>query len=272
MMDDQELVDALDEVWSSIGDVGDGLSESEWKAPTEVPGWSVQDNLSHIVGMEARLLGRDEPAHDVPADLPHVRNEVGAGNEVAVDARRARSGAEVLAEFRDVTGERLAQLRAAGPDDFGAESWTPVGPGTVRDLLPFRIFDSWVHEQDMRRAVGREGHLDGPVAEAALERTIGAVPFVVGKKAAAPDGSTVVVELSGPLARSFGVGVEGGRARLLDDVPASPTTRIVTDSPTFERLGTGRVDPATALRDGRVTVEGDDALGQKVVTNLNFLF
>ena len=271
-MNDQELVDALDRVWSSIGELGDGLSESEWKAPTDVPGWSVQDNLSHIVGMEARLVGRDEPAHEVPDGLPHVRNEVGAGNEVAVDARRDRSGAEVLAEFRDVTGERLAGLRAAGPDDFGAESWTPVGPGTVRDLLPFRIFDSWVHEQDMRGAVGRTGHLDGPVAEAALERVIGAVPYVVGKKAGAPDGATVVVELSGPLARTFAVGVEGGRARVLDDVPASPTARIASDSPTFERLGTGRVDPAAALRDGRVTVEGDDALGQKVVTNLNFLF
>lgn len=272
MTDDQGLVEALDEVWSSIGQLGDGLSERDWKSPTEVPGWSVQDNLSHIVDIEARLLGRDEPAHDVPADLPHVRNDVGAGNEVAVDARRARSGAEVLAEFREVTGERLTQLRASGPDDFGADSWTPMGPGTVRDLLPFRIFDAWVHEQDMRRAVGREGHLDGPVAEAALERVVGAVPYVVGKKAAAPDGSTVAFDLGGPLARSFGVGVDGGRARMLDDVPASPTARILTDSVTFERLGTGRVDPATALRDGRVTFEGDDVLGKRVVTNLNFLF
>jgi len=270
-MDDQELVGALDDVWSSIGSLGDDLSEAEWKTPTEVPGWSVQDNLAHIIGIEARILGRDEPEHDVPADLPHVHNEVGASNEVAVDARRARSGAAVLAEFRDITGERLAQLRASGPDDFGAESWTPMGPGTVRDLLPFRIFDAWVHEQDMRRAVGREGHVDGPVAEAALERVIGAVPFVVGKKAAAPEGASVAFELSGPLARSFGVGVEGGRARLLDEVPASPTSRIATDSVTFERLGTGRVDPAAALDGGQVRVEGDVTLGERIVANLNFL-
>lgn len=270
-MNDAELVDGLETVWTSIGALGDDLSEEEWKTPSEVPGWSVQDNLSHIVGMEARLLGRTDPEHEAPGG-PHLQNDVGISNEVPVDLRRARSGAEVLAEFREVTGERLAELRALDADGFGAESWTPVGPGTVRDLLPFRIFDSWVHEQDMRRVVGRPGHLDGPVAEAALERVIGAMGFVVGKKAGAPDGATVVFALSGPLARDIAIGVEGGRAKRLDAAPASPTVRIVTDSATFERLGTGRADPEALVADGQVTVEGDDALGRAVVTNMNFLF
>jgi hypothetical protein len=29
--------------------------------------------------------------------------------------------------------------------------------------MHIRIFDCWVHEQDMRRATGRPGHLTGPV-------------------------------------------------------------------------------------------------------------
>ena len=45
-----------------------------------------------------------------------------------------------------------------------------MGPGTVRDLLPFRIFDSWVHEQDMRRAVHRAGNLDSDAARLAAGR------------------------------------------------------------------------------------------------------
>ncbi len=270
-MNDAELVDGLDTVWSSIATLGDGLSEDEWKTPSEVPGWSVQDNLSHIVGIEARLLGRTDPEHEAPAGA-HLQNDLGIANEVPVDLRRSRSGAEVLAEFREVTGARLAELRALDADGFGAESWTPAGPGTVRDLLPFRIFDSWVHEQDMRRVLGRPGHLDGPVAEAALERVVGAMGFVVGKRAGAPEGATVVFSLSGPLARDIAIGVDGGRAKRLDAVPASPTVRIVTDSPTFERLGTGRADPEALVADGRVTVEGDEALGHAVVTNMNFLF
>jgi uncharacterized protein (TIGR03083 family) len=269
---DQQLVDLLDEVWSSMAALGAELSESEWKTATDVPGWSVQDNFAHIEGMEQRLLGRPAPDHQVPDDLPHVKNDIGAGNEVFVDARRSHAGADVLAEFREVTAERIAQLRAFTPADFARESWTPVGPGTVRDLLPFRIFDSWVHEQDMRRAVGKPGNFDSSIAAVSFDRIVDAMPFVVGKKASAPDGATVVFELSGPLGRTFAIGVEGGRAKMLDAVPSAPSVRVVTDTETFARLGCGRVAAAGALRDATVRLEGDEALGRTVVEAMNFLF
>jgi uncharacterized protein (TIGR03083 family) len=269
---DAALVEQLDQVWSSMSELGGWLTEEEWKRPTEVPGWSVQDNLAHIAGIEASLLGRSAPDHVVPDDLPYVKNDMGRRNEVFVDSRRARSGAEVLAEFREVTGQRLEELGTYDEAAFGAESWTPVGPGTVRDLLPFRVFDSWVHEQDMRRAVARPGDLDTAVAAVVLDRIAASMPFVVGKKAAAPEGSTVVFELDGPMPRSIPIGVEGGRARLLDDPPPSPTTRITTDTETFARLACGRLDPAAELAAERVRVDGDAELGRRVVENVNFLF
>jgi uncharacterized protein (TIGR03083 family) len=269
--EDAALVDRLEEVWSSTSRLGDSLSEADWKAPTECPGWSVQDTLVHVIGIESVILGRPLPDVDALPDAPHIKNDIGRSNEVWVEAFRDRSGPEVLEEFRAVTGERLVALRA--PDmDFGAETWTPVGPGTVRDLLPFRVFDSWVHEQDMRRAVGRTGGLDTAVAAVVLDRIAGSMPFVVGKKAAAPDGASVVFELDGPLARSIAIGVDGGRARLLDTAPASPTARIVTDTETFARLACGRLDPGAELDAGRVRVDGDEALGRRVVENMNFLF
>src|SRR3989442_438941 len=77
---------------------------------------------------------------------------------------------------------------------FAADSVTAMGPGTVADLLGFRIFDSWVHEQDMRRAVDRPGDLDSPAAAHSLGMMVGVLPYVVGKKVGAPDGSTVVVQ------------------------------------------------------------------------------
>jgi uncharacterized protein (TIGR03083 family) len=268
---DRALVDQLAQVWGSIAALGGELDETDWKRPTEVPGWSVQDNLTHVVGMEWSLLGVDPPEHVVPDELPHVKNDVGRLNEVFVDSRRGVSGAEALAEFRDATTRRLAQLRSYGPDDFAADSWTPTGPGSVRDLLPFRIFDSWVHEQDMRRAVGQPGNLDSAAAQTALERVVGTMPYVVGKKAGAPDGSSVVFELSGPLARSVAIGVEG-RARLLDAAPDEPTVRIVTDVETFTRLAVGRLDPVATLATGSVRCSGDEGLGSRVVEQINFLF
>jgi uncharacterized protein (TIGR03083 family) len=270
-LSDSTMVELLDTVWRSTAALGAGLDEEQWKRPTEVPGWSVQDNLTHVTALEWRLLGRPEPEHAVAGDLPHIKNDFGRSNEVFVDSRRTLTGQQALDEFVEVTGARLAQLRSFGPDDFGADSFTPVGPGTVRDLLPFRIFDSWVHEQDMRRAAGVPGHLDGPVADASFERVVGAMPFVVGKKAGSPDGATVVFDLSAPLPRAFAIGVEGGRAKRLDAVPAGPTVTITGDGETFVRVACGRVEPADALAAGHLRVTGDEALGRKIVESLNFL-
>ena len=120
----------------------------------------------------------------------------------------------------------MASLRALDEAGFGADSWTPMGPGTVRDLLGFRVFDAWVHEQDMRRAVGDPGDLESAAAEEALTMMFDAMPYVVGKKVGAPDGCTVVFLLTGPLARAVSIGVVDGRARRLDDRPEVPTVEI----------------------------------------------
>jgi uncharacterized protein (TIGR03083 family) len=142
----------------------------------------------------------------------------------------------------------------------------------VRTLLPFRIFDSYAHEQDMRRAVGRPGDTDGRAARHTLDTMASAMPFVVGKKAAAPDGSTVVFSLTEPLARTVAIEVVGGRARPVDPVPAAPTVRLTMGTETFERLGCGRIDPAAVLADGAVAFDGDEALGRRIVAEMNYMF
>ena len=98
----------------------------------------------------------------MPDDLPHVKNDIGRANERWIESRRAWTGADALAEFVAVTDARIAQLRALDDAGFTADSWTPQGPGTVLQLVGFRIFDSWVHEQDMRGRLDRPGDLDSP--------------------------------------------------------------------------------------------------------------
>jgi uncharacterized protein (TIGR03083 family) len=267
--DDLEVVDRLDEVWSSLSGLGDSLTEPEWKLPTECPGWSVQDNLAHILGMESVILGRPNP--DGAPEGGHIKNDFGRANELWVDACRDRPGADVLAEFRSVTAERLDSLRA--PDmDFGADSFTPVGPGTVRDLLPFRMFDSWVHEQDMRRAVGRPGGWDGSTARASLGRDADVMPMIVGKRVKPADGTTVLFDVIGPAARKVAIGMDGGRARMLDDPPGAPTVRIRLSGEAFLRLSAGRGDVDVILGSGTVEVSGDAGLGFTILRSMNFMF
>ncbi len=270
---DRALVDALAAVWGSIAGLGDGIDAGEWDLPTECPGWTVKDNLSHVIGIESVLLGRPAPDDPLPPELPHIRNDLGRTNELWVEARRSRTGKEVLAEFRAVAEARLAALRDPGYD-FGAESWTPVGPGTVRDLLPFRIFDSWSHEQDMRRALGRPGNFDEESAAArdAVERVAGAMPRAVGRGVRPPDGTTVVFDLSGPLGRRIGLRMVEGRARVVEPPDGDPDVGLAMSTETFVRLGLGRGDPGSILASGDVRLSGDRAVGERVVAAMNFLF
>jgi uncharacterized protein (TIGR03083 family) len=261
-----EVVDLQEQVFRAIDELCSSLTEQEWDAATDCPGWSVKDNLSHIIGTETSMLGRPAPTHD-PGDKPWIRNPIGAGNEVHVDYRRSRNPQDVLDEYREVTAERLKQLKGMSDSDLDAESWTPIGQGTVRDMVAIRVMDCWVHGQDIRRAIGKPGDLDGPVARHAFSRHSQAMGFVVGKKAGAPDGSTVVFDVEG-----FGeipVGVEGKRANILDAPPAAPTVRLTMDMETFNCLCCGRGDASEHA--AKVKVEGDEDLGRKIVEQMNFM-
>jgi uncharacterized protein (TIGR03083 family) len=253
-------------VFRSLGEVCSLLSTDEWALPTDCPGWSVQDNISHIIGTESMLLGRPAPEHD-PGEHEWVKNPIGAQNEVGVDYRRPWPPEEVLAEFREVTDERIGVLEAMTEEDLGAESWTPIGPGTVADLLAVRVMDCWVHEQDIRRATRRPGGLDGPVASHAFGRHARALPYVVGKKVGAPDGTTVAFEVEGN--PRVVVAVNGGRAAVVDDPAERPTVTLRMNLDTFNRLSCGRGD-VDAVAKG-VQVEGDEDLGRRVIAQHNFM-
>lgn len=266
-MADRVFIDQLDEVWTSIAALGRDLTPDEWDQPTDCPGWTVKDHLSHIIGTESVLLGRPRPPA-APAGLAHVHNPMGEMNEAWVDARRTTAGRAVLAEFESLTKERLAGLRAMTDEQLDAETPSPVGNVPYHVFMQVRVFDCWVHEQDMRRAVGRPGHLTGPAAEAAVDRITSGFGFVVGKRVAPPDGTTVVVRLSAPLARTLAVEVVDGRARPVE-APAQPTVTVETTGETYARLAAGRLDGASALADGLVKISGDDAIGRSLVTQLN---
>lgn len=258
------LVQQLAETWSSIADLGATLGDDEWARSTGCPGWSVQDQVSHLIDFEAFALGRTRPEHTVD-DVPHARNDMGKMNEIGVDARRSRSGAEVLAEFREVTAARLEQLRSLTEDDLATETQTPIGPGTLGDLLTLRVQDSWSHEQDMRRALGRPGHEQGPAVHTAIRYWSQFLPFAVAKKGGAPDGTTAVFHVGdlGP----FVVEVAGGRGRLTGTTPSEPTVTLRCSPGAFAALVGGRTDAPV----DDVEVAGDVALGRHLAANLGFL-
>jgi uncharacterized protein (TIGR03083 family) len=260
------VVELLAQEWAVINDLLAGLSDQDWSREA-LPGWDVHDVLAHIIGTERMLSGAEFPSAPV-ADLgTHVRNDIGKANEAWVLALRERSHADLLADFRSVTAKRLASLRAMSAEEFNAPSWTPAGQATYARFMSIRIFDCWMHEQDIRAAVGLPGNEDGPVAAEALAEVVLALGYIIGKKGCAPDGCSVLIRLTGPVERDLPVVVDG-RARVVPRIEGEPTASLMLPSSLFLRLAGGREDAGKAL--GRIRLGGDEALGRQLATNLAY--
>jgi uncharacterized protein (TIGR03083 family) len=264
----QETIDKLEETWRSISEFGATLTETQWKTFTQLPQWTVQDNLSHLVAFEANFQGIPRPEH-IAADKSHVKNELGSSNEDDVDVRRSQLGAEVLAEWNEVTGLRLQALRSANADYFAQEMMTPAGPGTMADFLHLRILDCWTHEQDMRRALGLPGHQSGPSAEHTIDRLIRTLPIVIGKRAGTPEGQSVVIRITEHVTRLVAITVVNGRGQINNEEPPSSMCDISMNSDVFLQLATGRAayeDLAT-----QISISGDADHANRVLTQFTMM-
>ena len=219
-LDKVEILDGLFASWDAIDRLLSGLPERRWKTPTPLPGWCVHDVVAHVIGTESMLLGIPIPESDVDVTtLDHVRNPIGEMNECWIRHLSGETGADVLDRFRSVTAERRGVLTAMSDDDWNAPTMTPAGPDSYGRFMRIRIFDCWMHEQDIREALSRpssDAELDSPAARHALDEVAASMGFVVGKLGKAPDGARVELELTGPLSRTIRVAVDG-RAALVDD-------------------------------------------------------
>jgi uncharacterized protein (TIGR03083 family) len=240
------------------------LREEDWSTPTDLPGWDVLAVAGHVAHLESMQAGHSHQEVDV-GEPGHVRGTMGLFTEQGVVARRGRTPDELIQETRGSATARHTRLlddpptdgSAPAPGVFGAIGWT------VERLLRNRPLDVWLHEQDVRRAVGRPGNLDGRAAIHTADYLAESMGFVLGKRVGAPSGTTLVLEIAGHPAYGFEVG-DDGRGRPLPAPPADPSVRIGTDRETFVLLAAGRRAPEP----GAVRLEGDPTLGEQVVASM----
>ena len=257
--------DAWEHSVRSLKDLVSTLTEGRWSIATECPGWSVRDIVSHVIGIELELLGDPRPIHTLPRDLAHVHDEFSRYTEIPVDVRRCHTSPEMTGELEYVILRRRRMLDESdrGPEDEVRGMMGRSVP--YRSLLALRVFDVWVHEQDVRRAIREPGNLDSPAALISRDHLLSVLPRVVAKEARAPAGSSVVFDVNGPVEFMRTVTIDpDGRGRLDGRVPLGPLVTLSTDWETFVRLMCGRVRPSRAV----VDVEGDHDLARRILTNL----
>lgn len=261
-------VDALASVWSSTSQLLGTLTDEQWSAPTALPGWDVSAVVAHVIGTEDMLEGNPVPEVDLDEDATgHVRNDIGAANERWIRSMAELPPAELLERFDATTARRLAALREMTQGEWDAESFTPAGRDTFGRFMQIRVFDSWIHEQDIREAVGRPGHGAGQAVVVTLDEIATALGFVIGKRAGVPSGRSLTFELTGSSGRRFHVEV-ADRAAVVPALDGPADVTISLGVVPFTRLCAGRAT-IDDLRD-QVSLKGDADLGEQVLANLAY--
>jgi len=198
------------------------LADDDLGAPTRCEGWSVGDVAAHVIGTMADVAAGRLDGQGTP--------EV---TRRQVEERRGRTAAELADE--------LAGARKAGADllaVFDDDAWQAPAPGgyegTLGDGVEALWYDSFLHADDIRAALGRRSVTTG----AGLKASVSHVTFELAKRGWGP----ATVALDGM--PEFAVGESGGTG----------TPRIEGDPFDFVLAATGRADPATVGLDGSVNI------------------
>jgi uncharacterized protein (TIGR03083 family) len=255
------------------------LTPGDWSRPTVCPGWDVTAVVAHVVGDDlARLArGRDGAPARRPArgeSLPTFLDRIN-GEWVALTHHY---GPRVLTDLLAWTGAQVAAYwSGVAPDDeCDGVSWAGVGtsPTMWLDLARDRT-EYWVHEQQVREAVGRPDA--GPADEVAattaevLDVFARGLPFAL-RAVPAPPGAVATVTAT-DLGRTWAVTrrddrwwvtgepADGGPAFAAATAPSSWWWRRWTRHPAAHRGDvslTGDPSAAAALADHLAIIRPPD--------------
>ncbi|MCP3990447.1 MAG: maleylpyruvate isomerase family mycothiol-dependent enzyme [Actinomycetia bacterium] len=241
----EALADAVEEVLAATLSLARELTEEDADRPTDCPGWSVRDHLAHMVGLEQVLSGSPEPDIELPP-LAHVVTDFDVFMEKLIHVRRDLPVAAIADELAGLVPRRMAQLRAqVGEGD--PEVPGPFGQRPLSLSLPIRVFDLWAHEQDIRRALGRQPRIEGQAAEISLDRVLLGWTAGLPKRVEGVDGR-LVVRVTAPVESETEVVVGAGGPEVTLTGDLGQVTRVFCGRGGVADVMAGDPDLAAAIR------------------------
>ena len=146
----QQICDDLAAEHAALDAVVADLPEEGWRRPTPAAGWDIADTIVH-------LLQADLAAHQAvvdPAAFEAAKADMLSGRrplDTAYGERAGRTGADVLAWWRDSRTTMLDAFRPLRPKDripwFGP-------PMSALSFATARLMETWSHGQDVASALG----------------------------------------------------------------------------------------------------------------------
>ncbi len=130
------------------------LSIEDWRSASRCDGWTVQDVVAHVVGVNAFWQG------SVLAGLAGTPTRVLAGFDPAatptlmVEPMRALTPAEVLDQFVLSNDAFLGTIAELDEPAWSMLAESPAGHVPIRLLAQHALWDCWVHERDIALPLG----------------------------------------------------------------------------------------------------------------------
>ena len=254
------------------------LSDEEWGKPTICTGWSVKDVALHLLGDDINILSgkRDRFRNPsfAPADADLARwselvKYLNQANEVWVQATR-RISPRLLCELLGFTGEATnAYFRDRDPNALGGPvTWAGPDPAPAWLDTAREYTERWVHQQQIRDALGRPGLKErrwlGPV----LETFVRALPHTL-RNVDAPDGTCLHLVIEGEAGGDwYAVRVNEVWA-LTEDLVTSQKAVVRLDQESAWRLFTKATTKEEVMR--RARLEGDLILAEKALEMVSII-
>jgi uncharacterized protein (TIGR03083 family) len=139
----QEVSDGLLSELEQFEQLVRSLTPEEWETPSRCTGWTVGDVARHVIGTMADVAGGRLEGLGTP--------EV---TKREVDERAGRSAEELADECAEVTKAAAGLLPM-----FDDAAWAAPSPGgydgTLGDGVEALWYDTWLHADDIRAAIGR---------------------------------------------------------------------------------------------------------------------
>ena len=236
-----------------------GLEPDQFDTPTALPGWRLREVIAHLVTTDkASVLG---------ANLPIVlgsMDRLERWNDRQVPKWADRPVPDLLIGL-DRWGRRMRRLAQTMPSAlYRLRVPTIFGRAPLGILIWSRVYDEWVHRQDMRRALGlpdEEVDLESP-AEFLLTAIVWAVlPQVQG-----PPGQIILSLEDTPVPEwRFDTAARTGAPAAGAQEAAA---RVAGPAPKIIMSAAGRESFQSLQSEGVLKVEGDQGLSARFLANL----
>lgn len=147
----EEICNDLTDEHAALDAVVANATEEQWTSDTAAEGWDVADTIVHLIqaDMAARLAVTDGDGFQ----KAKAQMLAGGGFDEAFGSRSEKTGAEVLAWWRDERTQMLDAFRSRGPKD--RIPWFGPDMSTL-SFATARLMETWSHGQDVADALGAE--------------------------------------------------------------------------------------------------------------------